>query len=300
MSAALLLAAAVLSGCAEEVEDEGPSVRVGVGSTAEQRVLAALTVAALEDAGYAPTLTTDLGSTVGLRRAMLRGEVDVIWDYTGAAWGVGLRQQNPPAGAAESYERVREEDADRGLVWLPPTGADATLALFVRAEDRPPPPAPAGLEWLSGHLSVTGAPLCVDPDFQVRSGGLNELATVYPMDLNRVEVVPAAEDEAIALTAEGSCFAGMATATSGEAAAAGLVPVGDELGAFPAFVVAPVVAQGALESEPDVAEALGQITARLDTATLAQLNATAGSASEPADLQALAEEFLDQASTRDT
>ncbi|MBA2316653.1 MAG: hypothetical protein H0V93_02570 [Euzebyales bacterium] len=283
----LLALALALVGCQEEVAEDDPIV-VGVGSTPEQRVLAALTVAALEDFGLEAALETELGSTVGLRRVALRGEIDLFWDYTGAAWGLGLRQQNPPAEPAESYERVREEDLDQGLVWLAPSSANATLAIFVRAADLDG----RGMEWLSGELSGGSAPLCVDADFQTRAGGLAELATVYPMDLGRVDVVPASEDQAVAWTASGRCFAGLATATSGEAAAQDLVPVTDELGAFPAFIAAPVVRDDVLRGEPDIADALEQVTTRLDTAALARLNAEAGIAADAGELQALAERFL--------
>ncbi|HEY8339010.1 MAG TPA: glycine betaine ABC transporter substrate-binding protein, partial [Egibacteraceae bacterium] len=52
---------------------------VGVGSTVEQRVLAALTVAALDDAGVTVEARTGLGGTVGLRREALGGEIDLFW-----------------------------------------------------------------------------------------------------------------------------------------------------------------------------------------------------------------------------
>ena len=281
-----------MTACDDAADAEPDPIVIGVGSTREQRVLAALTVAALEDAGFDPVLATDLGGTVGLRRAALREEIDVFWDYTGAAWGLGLGQQNPPAEPAESFERVREEDAERGLVWLPPSDANATLALFVRDDDLPEPPAANGLEWLSGRLSSGQAPVCVDPDFEVRAGGLAELASIYPMDLRRVDVVPAEEGRAIAMTADGSCFAGLATATSGAAVSEGLVPVSDELGAFPAFVVAPITTEVAIDDEPGLPEALGTVTERLDTKGLAALNAEAESAPDAGELQSIAERFL--------
>lgn len=286
----LLVSVLVLAGCTQEPPPRPPiGLVVGVGSTTEQRVLAALTVVTLEGAGIDATAEADLGGTAGLRRAALRGEIDLFWDYTGAAWSLGLGQQNPPAEPAESYERVREADLDNDLVWLEPTTANATLALFVRAQDLPPEPEPNGLEWLSGELSRGGAPLCVDPDFRDRAGGLAELATVYPMDLSRVDLVSASESAAVQRVADERCFAGLATATSGDAIRAGLVATADELGAFPAFIVAPVVREAALARFPGAREALGTVTPLLDTATLARLNAEAQALS---NLEPLARQFL--------
>lgn len=271
---AVVLLALVLAAC-EPGEPEADTVVIGVGSTVEQQVLAALTVVALEHAGYIAELRPDLGDTTGLRRQARRGAIDVYWDYTGAAWGLGLGLENPAAEPLESYERVREEDAGNGLMWLEPSEANATLTFFVRAEDLPDEP-PNGMGWLAGTLSAEEETLCVDDDFRRRPGGLPQLATeYYQMSLVRVRVVPADEREAIAGVAAGHCFAGLATATAGEAYEAGLVPVTDELGVFPAFVIAPVVREGTLERLPGIAEALAPVTDRLDTAALGQLNADA-------------------------
>lgn len=271
---AVLLVVSLLGACTAEAEDDPVStVVIGVGSTVEQQVLAALTVVALEHAGIATEVRADLGDTVALRRQASIDQIDLYWDYTGAAWALGLGQQNPPAEPIESYQRVAEEDRDNGLIWLEPTSANATLAMFVRADDLPPEPEPNGMDWLAGRLSVEQEALCVDEDFRRRPGGLAELAQAYPMDLSRLEVVSADEDEAISGVAAGRCFAGLATATSGEARRAGLVPVEDELGVFPAFVVAPVVREERLTELPAVAEALEPVASRLDTAALAGLNA---------------------------
>ena len=78
------------------------------------------------------------------RGALRRNDIDVYWDYTGAAWVLGMQGQVPPADPEESYEQVRSADAEIGLEWLAPTTANATLALFVRAEDAVPEPTSRG------------------------------------------------------------------------------------------------------------------------------------------------------------
>lgn len=283
MRVVAVLALLVLAVACTPEDEERAEVVVGVGSTVEQQVLAALTVVALEEAGITAEVRSDLGGTVGLRRQARARAIDVFWDYTGAAWALGLGQQNPPPQPQESYERVRQVDRDNGLVWLEPTQANATLAFFVRAGDRPEAP-PNGMEWLAGVLSAGEHALCVDDDFRRRPGGLQELATEhYLMNLTRVQVVSAEEEEAIRAVEAEECFAGLATATSGDAYNAGLVPVADELRVFPAFVVAPVVHTEALTAEPAIADALAPIVAALDTATLARLNGEAAD-TEPEEL----------------
>ena len=213
---AALLGMVLLTSCSAGRDDDRPRVVVGAGSTTEQRVLAALTVLTLARAGLRAEVRDDLGGTVGLRREALAGGVDVFWDYTGAAWALGMGRQAPPSDPQASFERVRTADEDRGLTWLRPSSANATLALFVRTDDLPADERPNGLGWLGRQLGRSGRRLCADPDFIRRPGGLESLAAGYGMQLQRVNqtAVPARENDAIAEVAKGRCFAALATATA--------------------------------------------------------------------------------------
>lgn len=283
--------ALLLAGCGLFARDVEALV-VGVGSTTEQRVLAALTVEVLERQGIAVEVRPDLGGTVGLRREGLRGRIDLWWDYTGAAWALGMGEQAPPADPVESWQRVASADEDRGLVWLEPSGANATLALFVRAGDLPSEGLQGGLSWLAGELSSGEVRLCADGGFLRRRGGLDALAEAYAIDLGRLQVAARDERAAVEAVAAGECFAGLATVTSGTARAAGLVPVADELGIFPAFVAAPVIREPALRRRPELAEVLAELASLLDTRTLGELNAGVERGEDPS---VLAEAFVEQA-----
>lgn len=282
---ALLAAAVGYTALAAPEED---AVVVGVGGTTEQQVLAALTVEALESAGVPTRVVEESGGTTDLRVLALARDVDLYWDYTGAAWALGLRQQAPPAATRESFERVQQADAEQGLVWLGPTAANATLALFVRAGDLPAAPEERDLTWLSRELAGADRRLCADPDFVDRDQGLPALAAAYSIDLAQLETVRVDEEGAVARVADGRCFAGLGTATSGLARAEGLVPVADELMVFPAFVVAPVVREGTLTSEPRVETALAPVVGLLGTDVLAELNAQVEGGAEPTDVAAAA------------
>lgn len=272
-----------LTACALSAAPER-AVVVGAGSTEEQSVLGALAVAALEQAGFEAELRDDLGGTVDLRREAIQGNVDLFWGYTGAAWVQGLHEESPPADPAESYERVRRADEERGLVWLEPTDANATLALFVDAANLPEEEDRATLSWVSSALSAGEGALCADGDFVHRAGGLQALADAYAINRDQLEVRVRAEDEAIEAVNAGECFAGLATATSGAARNAGLVPSRDDLVVFPAFVVVPVARERAVEQLPGLADALDPLVASLDTATLASLNAEVAAGSDPSQV----------------
>ncbi|HSK90504.1 MAG TPA: glycine betaine ABC transporter substrate-binding protein [Euzebyales bacterium] len=287
-----LLIAVLAGGC--RTADAVPALVIGVGSTNEQRVLAALAAEALGRADIAVEVRSDLGGTLGLRRQALGDQIDLFWDYTGAAWALGLREAAPPADPVESWERVREADERQGLRWLAPTRANATLALAVRATDLPPPDAQRDLGWLAGQLSGGQRRLCADADFMARDGGLRALAAEYGIDVAGLPRRPADENEAVEAVRDGECYAGLVTATSGEAMAAGLVPVEDELRVFPAFVVAPVVREGSPADATAVIDALAPVTAALDTPTLAGLNARGVDGEDPADIASSFVDVLDE------
>ena len=279
----------VLVGCTGS--DPDTPIVVGFGPTVEQRVLAALTVEALQREGLAVDVRELEGQTTTLRRRARAGAIDLYWDYTGAAWALGLGERVPPAAdPLESYEQIRNADERIGLHWLTPTSANATLALFVRGEDLPPPDGDRSLAWLAGTLSSGGARLCADPEFLRSPAGLSALAVEYAINLDQVEQQPAAEEEAIASVAAGDCFAGLATATSGQAAVEGLVPVADVQSVFPAFVVAPVMPSENPVLRERVDAALAPVVRALDTPTLARLNAEVIAGGDPA---AVAMSFID-------
>lgn len=279
-----VVAAVVASACAEA--GAAPRVVIGAGATPEQRLLAAIAHEAVRRAGIPVEVRDGLGGTTGLRRQALADQVDLYWDYTGAAWTLGLRETAPPADPLESWERVREADADQGLRWLEASGANATFALVVRRADLPPAEGQRGMGWLAGQLSSGERRLCADPDFLTRADGLPSLAAEYGIDTAGMPRRAAAEDEAIRAVRAGDCFAGLATATSGTAQVAGLVPVEDELRVFPAFVVAPVVREGSPADRPPVVGALRQVTTALDTSALARLNARVVEGADPVDVAA--------------
>lgn len=287
---AVLALLAVLPACMGAGEEPQPAVVIGVGSTTEQRTLAGLARVSLARAEIPSEIRDQLGGTRELRREAMRNQVHLFWDYTGAALGLGL-EEAPPADPTESWERIHSADGDRGLEWLPSTRVNATLGLFVREEDLPPDDELHGMNWLARVLSSGEERLCADRDFIERPDGMEAFAQEYAIDLRRLRSEPADEDDAVEAVAAGRCFAGLATATSGIARNAGLVPVVDELSVFPAFVVAPVVRAGSPADDEAVAQALSAVTEQLDTRTLAALNAEVEAGADP---EAVAERFLSE------
>ncbi len=286
--AALLIALLVLQGCTTDVPEDQRSVRVGAGSTTEQQVLAALTVELLQRNDVLAEVVPELGDTTRVRDTALDGDIDVHWDYSGAAWAMGLRLTAPPVDAQESFEAVAAEELERGLRWLGPTAVDARLAFFVPI-DAAPSEEEASLSWLAGRLGAEGGGLCADAGYFSAPSGYDYLVDVYAIGTDELSTTPASEVQALELTAAGECAAGLAAATSGVAQQLDLVALIDDQGVFPALALSPVVTVDGLADTPIVVPLLITLAQLLDTGILADLNARAA---EGTAIDQLAQDFL--------
>ncbi|HEX8935551.1 MAG TPA: glycine betaine ABC transporter substrate-binding protein, partial [Pseudonocardiaceae bacterium] len=133
---ALLAAASLAAGCvglsssgppaksgslAQHVNLEGQSYTVGGKRFDEQLVLCQIAVAALESVNATVTDRCNIGGSDTTRKALLGGDIDLYWEYTGTAW-VSYLNQNPIHDSTAQYEAVKQRDlTQNNIVWLQPT-----------------------------------------------------------------------------------------------------------------------------------------------------------------------------------
>ncbi len=109
---------------------EGASFTVGSKQFTEQLILGQMAILALENAGASVTDQTGLAGTDIAREALVAGEIDMYWEYTGTGWLNILQQDEPIPGAEEQYNAVAELDLEEnGIRWLEPGVFDNTYAI---------------------------------------------------------------------------------------------------------------------------------------------------------------------------
>jgi osmoprotectant transport system substrate-binding protein len=260
-------------------DEEVAVIRVASGPDAETALLAH-TLAALLTRGGLTAEVVPFSDARDARQALELGRVDVRPSYTGEAWLETLGLPDPPSDALESYLAVAEHDRDEGIAWLRPRFADgvdtppanATFAFVVAG----PPSVDADLSTVSqlaARLSERpDATLCVDQEFVARSDGLRAVLAAYSVRSDQ-PVLAAAPQEAVRGVVAGDCLAGLTTATDGVAWRAGLRPLTDDLGVFPAFVPLPQVRDDAAEAHRSLRSSIGPFPAQLTTELLAAGNA---------------------------
>ena len=106
---------------------EKPLVRIGARVFTEQTLLAEITSQYLNNKGYNAQVTGGLGSSLA-RSAQESGQLDLIWEYTGVSL-VAYNHVTEKLDSEQSFERVKELDGKKGLVWLHPSKFSNTYAL---------------------------------------------------------------------------------------------------------------------------------------------------------------------------
>ena len=94
---------------------------VGAKSFTEQLLMAEMTAELLRARGYRVDTRTGF-ATSGIRREQEVGLVDVYWEYTGTSL-ITFNNVTQKLGGEDAYNRVKELDARKGLIWLTPSRA---------------------------------------------------------------------------------------------------------------------------------------------------------------------------------
>src|SRR5690625_483253 len=97
------------------------SVVVGGKNYTEQYILSEITSEILENKGFDVDTRTGMGSVV-VRQAQENGQVDLYWEYTGTSL-ITYNKIDESMSPDETYDTVKELDAEKGIVWLEPSQA---------------------------------------------------------------------------------------------------------------------------------------------------------------------------------
>ncbi|AZD06320.1 Glycine betaine-binding protein [Pseudomonas chlororaphis] len=251
-----------------------PLIRIGARVFTEQTLLAEITSQYLRSKGYDTRVTGGLGSNLA-RSAHESGQLDMLWEYTGVSL-VAYNHVTEKLDSQQSYERVKELDGKKGLVWLTPSKFSNTYALALPKKVAEEYPQISNISQLNDVLRAeakTNHLVALDTEFANRSDGLDGMVKLYGMDLTRKNIRQM--DAGLVYTAlrNGQVFAGLVYTTDGRLNAFGLKLLEDDKHYFPDYTAAPVVRQAYLDAHPQLAEQLKPLAELFDDETMRQLNA---------------------------
>ncbi|MFN2409407.1 MAG: glycine betaine ABC transporter substrate-binding protein [Halomonas sp.] len=265
-------------------------ISVGGKNFTEQQILSTMTTQYLDNLGYDVDNRSGMGSAV-LRQAQENGQIDLYWEYTGTSL-INYNDVSESLSPEDTYHRVKELDAEKGLTWLEPSDANNTYALAMREDDA----EERDIETLSDLAEAVnneeGLSFALNAEFYAREDGWRPLMEAYEFrvgrgDVSRMDtglVYQALRDEEVDV--------GLVFATDGRIPAFDFYVLEDDQGFFPAYALAPVVRTETLEENPELAEEMNRLSALLNDETMAELNARVDVERE--SIEDVAESFLEE------
>jgi osmoprotectant transport system substrate-binding protein len=248
------------------------NIVVGGKNFTEQQIMSQMTAQLLQAKGFKPEVKAGMGSAV-LRQAQESGQIDVYWEYTGTSL-ITYNKINERMSPADTYAKVKELDAAKGLVWLNPSKANNTYSLAMNQDDA----KKQGIITISDLAAKVkgGAKLTFasNAEFYARPDGLKPLEQVYGFEFPRENVKRMDTGLVYQALKERQVDVGLVFATDGRVPAFNFVVLKDDKGFFPNYALTPVVRKQVLDANPKLAEYLNALSAKLDDATMARLNAS--------------------------
>jgi len=227
----------------------------------------------LSTAGADVTNQSNTPGSNGVREALLNGNVDMSYEYTGTGWLSYLGHEKPIKGEQAQFEAVREEDKENGLTWLPPAPMNNTYAFAIREEKA----EELGITKLSQLTSLDKSELtfCVESEFASRNDGFPNMLKAYDLSKSELANTTILDTGVVyQATADGNkCNFGEVFTTDGRILALDLRVLEDDRGFFPLYNVTPVIQTELLEEQPELKEIFGQINPKITNDVMLELNA---------------------------
>lgn len=287
MTAACALGVA-FTGTASISSASAKEIRIGGKDFTEQLIMAEITNQLLKSKGYTVVKNDGMGTKI-VRAALENGEIDMYWEYTGTSL-ITFNKVKEKLSPDETYAKVKELDAKKGLVWLAPSKANNTYAMAIRPDN----PKTDGMKTISDMAASynAGKPLVMGTtaEFPKRPDGLLGLQKVYSFEAGRENVKPMNLGLAYQALGQGDLDVVSAQATDGMIAAMHLKLLKDDKNFFPNYALTPVVRKDFLDKNPDVKDILESVSAKLTDDEMQKLNGEVDVNKKT--IEAVATEFL--------
>jgi len=268
-----------LSGPIKDVKSlDGARITVGSKNFSENVLLGKMAIILMQSAGAAVTDLTNIPGSAAARQAMLDGQINAMWEYTGTGWITYLGHEKPIPDEEEQYTAVRDEDEKKNqLVWLKPAPMNNTYGFAMTKE---------GFEKYKitklseiKKIPVDERTFCVESELINRPDGLEGMLKKYDVPLDDPKGVPTDNLKTFQTgaiydaTAKGSCTFGEVFTTDGRIIALDLKVLEDDRNFFPKYNVALVLDGETAKKYPQIADLTAPVAEKLTDKVLLQLNA---------------------------
>lgn len=261
--------AASLAGCGGKDDDSASVIRVGSKDFTENLIVAELYALALEDAGYTVERDLDIAGSM-VHTAITSDEIDLYPEYTGTGL-LSVLQMDMESDPDVVYNTVKEAyDEQFDITWLTPTEINDRQGIAIRTDVA----EEYGIHNMSQlQQNADKLRMCSQGEFEYREDGLTGLAKVYgEFNFKSINVYDNGIKYEILKNDEADVCPGYSTDAQ-------LVDkdsftyLEDDKGFWPPYYLAPIIRNELLEANPEIADVLNAVSAKLDTETIVALNA---------------------------
>lgn len=252
---------------------KGVNVIVGSKDFTESIVLSKIVKQVILLNGGKVTDKTNIKGSVTTREAMLAGDIDMYWEYTGTAWLVYQKQTDVNITPTDLYSKVVAGDKKNKVTWLPMTSFNDTYAFAITKVNA----AKWGVKDYSGLVKNAKMPAkptwCVESEFQSRPDGWAGFKTKYGINDADVTLKVLDTGAIYAATQNGQCDIGEVFATDGRIGALGLTVPMEDKSYFPPYNAALTLPDSIAKKYPQLVKALAPIAGKISNAVMQNLNA---------------------------
>ncbi|KAB7619296.1 glycine betaine ABC transporter substrate-binding protein [Verminephrobacter eiseniae] len=263
---------------------------VGGKNFTEQQLMTEITTQLLEAKGFEIVKKDGMGSAV-LRQAQENGQIDLYWEYTGTSL-ITYNKVSERLSPEDTYRKVKELDAAKGLVWLNPSRANNTYSLAMNADEANKQGIVSISDLAQAIRSGKALRFACNSEFYARPDGLRPLEKSYGFDFARAQLKRMDTGLTYQALKDRQVDIALVFATDGRVPAFNFVILKDDKGFFPSYALTPVVRKAVLDANPSLAPILNALSEKLDAPTMARLNASVDVSRK--SLREVARDFLTQ------
>lgn len=265
----LMTAAVVFVGCSSSSSSSSDTIRVGSKDFTENLVVAEVYALALEDAGYEVERVENISSSL-IHNSLVNDEIDLYPEYTGTGL-LSILKADMQTDPEKVYETVKEQYEEQfNVTWLDYAQANDGQGLVIRTEAAEKYNIKT-ISDLQKHASELR--FASQGEFDQREDGIPGLESTYgKFDWKSSKVYDNSLKYSVLENDEADVTP--AYTTEGQLVNTDkFTLLEDDKQFWPPYNLAPVVRDNVLEANEDIAEVLNKVSAKLDTATVTELNA---------------------------
>jgi osmoprotectant transport system substrate-binding protein len=213
----------------------------------------------------------------------------VYWEYTGTSL-ITYNKVTDKLDADQTYKKISELDAQKGITWLNPSKANNTYAFAMRKEEAEKDGVVTISDLAKNIQAGKSYKFASNAEFFSRPDGLRPLQETYQFEFERKNIVRMDGGLTYQALRDGQVDLALVLSTDGRIPAFGFVVLKDDKGFFPSYALTPVIRTEVFKENPKIGELLNALSSKLDDDTIAGLNSRVDVGRE--SIESVSKEFL--------